>query len=202
MGISVKIQDIIKITNEKFLNLYKIKYTDRNNQDKNWIFASRQQDVPSESNERKQAPDAVVIVPFHKIENKLVIIKEFRPVLQGCQYSLPAGLVEKGEPIAETAQRELFEETGLSLTRVISQSPATYVSAGLTDETICLMHVECEGTPSRQFLEDSEDIEVLMVSPREAEELLANKDIHFDVKAWLILKNYASSRNIFGDSFS
>ncbi len=193
----MKIQDILKITNEKFLNLYKITYRDRKDQNKHWIFASRKEDFPRHNNEREQSPDAVVIVPFHKIENKLVVIKEFRPVLRGYQYSLPAGLVEKGEPVSATAQRELLEETGLCLTRVIRQSPAAYISAGLTDETICLMYVECEGTPSRQFLEDSEDIEVLMVSARQAEELLANEDINFDLKAWLILKDYARHGGIF-----
>jgi len=190
-GAGMKINGIKKITDYDYLNLFSVQYKDRVGKGKEWIFASRSNLAnPLEQDER--SADAVVIVPYHKNEEKLVLIKEFRVVLGDFQYGFPAGLVDKGESVEEAGKRELFEETGLTMTRVIRQSPAVFSSSGMTDESLCLIFVECEGTPSNQYNEASEDIEVLMVSPAMALEILRDKRIKFDVKTWIILNSFAA----------
>ncbi len=183
------IQNIVKITDETHLNLYKISYTDRKGKGKEWVYASRNQFSDALA-KRPRTPNAVVIVPFHTRESKLVMIREFRLVLKGWQYGLPAGLVEGEEDPVSAARRELKEETGLEVTRVLQKSPVIYSSSGMTDESLCLVYVECQGSPTGQFLEDSEDIEVLMVSRKEAGRLLADPSLQFDVKAWMVLREY------------
>lgn len=187
-GAGMKINCIKKITDHNHLNLFSVQYKDRADQDKEWIFASRSNPVDPPDD---RMADAVVIIPYHKNEKKLVLIKEFRVVLGDYQYGFPAGLVDKGESMEEAGKRELFEETGLTMIRIIHQSPVVFSSSGMTDESLCLIYAECEGIPSNRYNEASEDIEILMVSPSMALELLRDKRIKFDVKTWIVLNSFA-----------
>ncbi len=189
-GDGMKINCVKKLTAFKFLNLFSVSYKDRAKKNKEWIFASRSSRLnPLE--EDQSDVDAVVVVPYHKKEEKLVLIKEFRVALGDYQYGFPAGLVDKGESVEEAGKRELFEETGLTVTKIINQSPAVFSSSGLTDESLCLMFVECEGIPSTLYNEASEDIEVVMVSRSKAMEIIKGEGIKFDVKSWIVLNSFA-----------
>jgi ADP-ribose pyrophosphatase len=138
------------------------------------------------------SPDAVVIVPFHIQEKKLVVINEFRVSLGGYHYGFPAGLVDKGESIETAGKRELFEETGLSVTKILKQSPTVFSSSGMTDESVSLLFVECNGKPTNCYNEASEDIEVIMLSQSNAADLLSDYKIKFDVKSWIVLNTFAT----------
>jgi len=185
----MEICQIEKITDCKHLNLFSVQYKDRGKNLKNWVFASRSDLSNPLGNESKRV-DAVVVVPFHRQEEKLVIIKEFRVALGGYQYGFPAGLVDKGETITQAGKRELFEETGLSITQVLKMSPPIYSSSGMTDENIGLLFVECEGKPSNIFNEMSEDIEVILLSREAAGKLISNPGLKFDVKSWMVLSMF------------
>lgn len=187
----MKINTVKKITDCKHLNLFSIRYNDRGNCEKQWIFASRSERLnPFEKDYTK--PDAVVIVPYHKQEEKLVVIKEFRVAIDGYQYGFPAGLVDKDESVEQAGKRELFEETGLTVTKVLKKSPAVFSSSGMTDESVSMMFVECEGRPTSRFNEASEDIEVMMLSREQASDIVCDSRIKFDVKLWIVLNTFAS----------
>jgi ADP-ribose pyrophosphatase YjhB (NUDIX family) len=47
--------------------------------------------------------------------DRVLLVKRTQPPLAG-RWSLPGGLVETGEPLAEAVRRELKEETGLDVT--------------------------------------------------------------------------------------
>ncbi|MGM0393193.1 MAG: NUDIX hydrolase [Thermodesulfobacteriota bacterium] len=186
----MQIHDIRKLTDMRHLNLFAVQYQDKTGTDKTWTYASRS--GPADVRETvPDRPDAVVVVPYHVKARKLVIIREFRVVLGGYQYGFPAGLLDPGETVVQAGKRELFEETGLGLTRVVTQSPAVYSSSGMTDESVSLVYAECEGAPSSAHTEDSEDIQTLLVSRREAGRLLERPDIRFDVKTWIVLRQFA-----------
>ncbi len=215
----MKIIETEQLTDFKHLNLFSVKYSDRNKKSKSWIFASRSEtpDVMVTSNSIRELsnnlgnkeiltsdaltsyaetkitkkPNAVVIVPFHQDYKKLVMIREFRVPLGDYQYGFPAGLMDKGEEIEETAIRELKEETGLKIVNIVRKSPVIYSSSGMTDESISLVYVTCTGVPSLEWNEDSEDIEVLMISSEDAQNLLNTPEIKFDVKSWIVLSTFA-----------
>ena len=173
-----------KITDYPHLNLIRARYKDTAGADKSWLYASRQNSA---------RPDAVVIVPFHQQENRLVVIKEFRVPLGGFQYGFPAGLVDPGENIVQAGRRELYEETGLTVVDVIKQSPAVFSSSGLTDESISLLYVTCDGSVNTEHNEASELIEVKMLSQAQADDCLGQDDILFDVKTWIVLDRFAAT---------
>ncbi|MBW1820826.1 MAG: NUDIX hydrolase [Deltaproteobacteria bacterium] len=186
----MKIQNVEKITDCRHLNLYEISYINQNGIEKLWQIASRT-DKPKCVTGQFDMPDAVVIVPFHKKKDKLVIIKEFRVPLGDYQYGFPAGLVDEGETIQQTCIRELKEETGLNVTCIKKISPPVYSSSGMTDESVSMVYVECDGTPSNKGNEGSEDITTIFVSPPEASELCKDSKIKLDVKTWLVLSSFA-----------
>ena len=66
-----------------------------------------------ESFERVNCEGIVVIVPVTD-ENKILLIKQFRPPVNNSVIEFPAGLVDIGETFLQAAQRELREETGYS----------------------------------------------------------------------------------------
>ena len=124
-----------------------------------WVYCSRG------ATKRPEGGDAVVMVPLVRSEEgvRLLITKEYRMPLQGEEYGFPAGLVEEGENPESTVARELLEETGYRLKRVLERSPANLVStAGLTDETFRYYFVEAEAGAG-QRLEPAEEIEVLLL---------------------------------------
>ena len=195
----MKINDINQITDYNHLNLIQINYQDQIGNAKQWIYASRSNAAPSLSKENMTTPslpDAVVIIPFNVESEKLILIREFRIPLRGYQYGFPAGLMDRGEVVEETARRELKEETGLELTKILKISPPIYSSSGMTDESVSLVYAHCSGAPTTKYNEDSEDITVLMLSREEATKLIEEPNLKFDVKTWIILLTFATTGSI------
>ena len=181
-----------KLTRQKWLNLFDIEFRDKNGRKKSWQMASRHNE-PKCMTENFSIPDAVVIAAFHVDRKKIVLTREYRVPLGDYEYGFPAGLVDEGESIAEAARRELKEETGLEVTRIIKSSQPVYSSAGRTDESVAMVYLECTGRPSNEATTDSEEIEIMLVSRTEVADLIKNTDIKFDAKAWLVLSSFADT---------
>jgi len=191
----VEIKSADKLTDLKWLNMFDVAYVDQDGRPGSWQLASRAE-APKCMTGKFNVPDAVVIVPFHTDENKVVMIKEYRIALADYEYSFPAGLIDAGETVEQTARRELQEETGLIVTRFRKISGPLYSSAGMTDESVAMVYVECRGQPSTAGNTGSELIEVQLVSRTAASRMCQNPALKFDVKAWLVLVAFAEKGNI------
>ena len=177
--------DMTKLTDEKWLNLYDVKYQRQNMaQPHHWLVCSRK-DKPVED---AAVPDAVVIVPVLKTPegNRLVLTKEFRVAIWDTEVGFPAGLIDEGETIESTVQRELKEETGLDVARICHTSEPVYSSAGMSDECCHMIIVEATGTPATDLNEEHEDIEVLIMDVTGIRQLLGSKT-KIAAKAWGLL---------------
>ena len=191
----IKISKSQKLTDRKWLNLFDVAYADAAGHSRSWQVATRSS-LPKCISGKYAVPDAVIIVPYHTVENKLVITREYRVPLADYEYGFPAGLIDGAESIEQTARRELLEETGLRLTRFLKISPPVYSSAGMTDESVAMVYAECEGKPSTAGNQSSELIEVQLVNRIQADHLCSNPNLKFDAKAWLVLSQFAEKGNI------
>lgn len=187
-----KVKKIIPIRKSKFLSMYEMKYESKDNTEKTWMLATRKSEEELNAmyfNEEKGRVDAVVMVPYHIDEDKLVIIREYRVPIDDYVYSLPAGLIDPGEEIETSAKRELKEETGLDLVEInkMDSGFGLYPSPGMTDESFALIYCTCKGEISNKYLEPTEDIQTLLVNRDEAAKILKS-NANMDVKAFLALQ--------------
>lgn len=181
----------------KFLNLFDAEYKNKKGATKHWIIASRKNYETLREQyfqDGKESMDAVVIAATHKETGKLTLVKQFRVPLNDYIYELPAGLIDGNESIETAVARELKEETGLSLLEIDNEKTkkGVYLSPGMTDESAALVYCTCTGEISSKYLEDDEDIEAILISPSEAEELL-REDVKMDVKAYMALQSFINS---------
>jgi ADP-ribose pyrophosphatase len=189
----MKIIDYRKLTDKKWINLFDITYLDKAGQTHLWQVATRDA-LPRCVTENFDHADAVMMIPFHRSQEKLVLIREYRVPLAGFQYEFPAGLIDPGESIEAAARRELKEETGLDLTVVHEISPVLYSTAGMTDESLVLVYCDCDGSPSSSQNQGTETIEVDFISSAKARKLLTDASQKMDAKAWLALTQFSNRR--------
>lgn len=191
---NTKIKDIKTLVKTKFVSLYDVEYKNKNNDDKYWTVASRKSEEDLREvylNNKEDNVDAVVICALHKSENKLVLIRQFRVPINNYIYELPAGLIDNNEDIEEAVKRELKEETGLDIISINKESSKDklYLSPGMTDESVAFVYCLCDGKLSKEYLEDDEDIEAILVSQEEAREILNSNEI-IDIKSYLMLQMF------------
>jgi ADP-ribose pyrophosphatase len=192
----MNIHKVDKLTDERWLNLFAATYSNRGHTGR-WVFASRrEQPRPLAATEGGSSQaDAVLIVPLlrggEEQEPRLVMIREFRIPVGGYVYSFPAGLLEAGESVEETARREVREETGLEVVAIRRITQPLFPSSGLTDESVALAFVEVEARAEAEpRLDRSEVIEVLCLDHQEVCQLCDNTSVHVDAKAWTVLYLY------------
>lgn len=161
----MKILGITRLTDYKWINLFSVEYETKNGKKGTWNYASRKSSagqVFAPTTSYPTQADAVVIIPLLKNgrKRKLVTIKEFRIPLGDFEYGFPAGLYDHNETVEAVTQRELKEETGLDLTKILYVSPAAVSSAGLSDESVTYVVCECTGTVSTEGNEGTEEITI------------------------------------------
>ncbi len=191
-----KILEVTALVKTRFLGLYDVAYQNKLGQEKHWMVASRKKEEDLRKLYLKgetDATDAVVIVAYHEEEHKIVIIRQFRVPINDYIYELPAGLIDSREDRETTLRRELKEETGLELVRVLEtlSLDKTYLSPGLTDESVAFMYCTCKGELQKTYLEADEEIEAFLLSREEAKVLL-EKGEKMDIKLVIILRSFIS----------
>ncbi|MHA1469529.1 MAG: NUDIX hydrolase [Candidatus Asgardarchaeia archaeon] len=182
-----KILQLKKLTDNKWINLFFVKYINAKLNTVEWTFVSRKEHPIADP-----SVDAVVIAPIVDTPTgrRLVITKEYRVAIGGCEYGFPAGLIEEGQDIAETAIKELKEETGLDITEITDVSCPIYSSPGICDESCVIVFAKAAGEISYTDQEDSEDIEVLFYDIDDINKLLGSGK-KVGAKAWGILYYYS-----------
>ena len=113
-------------------------------------------------------PGAVLIVPF-LTKAKVILLRQFRPVINAYIFELPAGTLEKGEHPLACARREIIEETGYSAKK-FTRLGIIYPVPGYSTEKITLYKAG-ELTERGIACEPDEVIETIVVTKKIVREL-------------------------------
>ncbi len=85
-------------------------------------------------------PGAALIVPF-LTKDKIIILRQLRPVIKSYIYELPAGTLGTGESPLSCARREIIEETGYSAKKFTFLG-SIYPVPGYSTEKIAIYKAE------------------------------------------------------------
>ncbi len=177
----MKLEKIVKQTNNKFLNMFAANYKTENGKEYNYFFCSRRENKIGDLS----VCDAVKVLPYIKETNEIIFIKNFRYAVNDYIYELPAGLVDANEDLIEAAKRELNEETGATVYRIEEMSEIGTTSAGLTDETIKLYYAYVK-LDNKQNLDEYENIKVVKININDINEFLKTHKV--DIISQLMVK--------------
>lgn len=134
----------------KYLRTVRITYEGRKGDLRQW-----------EAVERVNCNGIAAIVPITD-DGHVILIRQFRPPVNGYVIELPAGLNDMNETLEAVASRELLEETGYEAKKLIPFARGP-LSGGLSGEILTVYlatGVEFRGVSGR---DEAEDIEVLKV---------------------------------------
>ncbi|MBE9222763.1 NUDIX hydrolase [Cyanobacterium stanieri LEGE 03274] len=116
-------------------------------------------------------PGGALAVPITP-DGNLVLVRQYRFAVKGRLLEFPAGTIEKGENPLSTIQREIEEETGYKAHQWqnLTKFP---LAPGYSDEYIYpFLAQNLEKLPHPPHQDDDEDIEVVLMSPEELEEII------------------------------
>lgn len=185
----IKITSLEKMTDTKFLNLYRILF-DVNGNEVDYYVVSRRNMADLKATTSERRADVVRIAPYVKMGGTTfaVVTKEYRFPIADYVYSTPAGNIDSGETPEQAAERELLEEVGAKVKQLVKIDDASYSSVGMSDETVVCFAAEVE-TFEGARLEASEFITYELV-PMDKLMEFTNEKV-FDLQARLILKTLA-----------
>ncbi|MDD5080155.1 MAG: NUDIX hydrolase [Candidatus Omnitrophica bacterium] len=85
-------------------------------------------------------PGASLIIPFLD-KNRIIFLRQYRPVIGSYIYELPAGTLDKGERALDCCRREIVEETGYSAAK-FKRLGFIYPVPGYSTEKITIYKAE------------------------------------------------------------
>lgn len=188
---------IEKKAGSRFLSFYEIEAIHRDGSTSPYYMASRNPDLEALTARTHQIkPNGCTI--YALLDDRVVLVRQYRYPIGSYVYEFPAGLVEPGENVQSAAIREMFEETGLVLSPIPSEFGRPFFSSdGMTDECCCLVFGQCAGTPTNIHQESSEDIQVVLADKAECRRILREEQV--SIQCAYMLMHFISRE---GDPFA
>jgi ADP-ribose pyrophosphatase len=177
-----EIESIRKLTDSRFLNMYLVKGHNEKGHHSDYMVASRAKNTEElKIRTKKNTPDGVIIYCLcGEKKDRVVLVRQYRYPVDDFVYEMPAGLVENGEDYHEAAVRELHEETGLCF-RPVAADPMfeapRFTTIGMTDESCATVYGYAEGEVSDAYLEESEEIQVVLADRTECRRILREEKV-------------------------
>lgn len=177
-----KYKEIHQLTDNPFLNLYQMDAIDTKGKDFHYYFASRNDAQHIKIKTQSMKAEGIVIYAVTADENpKLALIRQYRYPLDAFIYELPAGLVDGDETPGMAAAREMKEETGLDFVEYTGGKQyyrrPFFMGPGFTDETSASVFGTVSGSISDAFVEDTEEIQVILADKEKVRQILAQERV-------------------------
>ncbi len=157
-----------------------------------------------ETIERIGCNGVVVIVPFTD-DNAVILIRQYRPPVDGYVIELPAGLIDIGETPEASARRELTEETGYAARSMdfLISGPASSGSSSEILDVFAASGLTFVGIGKRDEAENMEPITIPLEMLDEEVARLEQNGNYIDLKvhgmirlAKVFLEKKSSARNL------
>lgn len=151
----MKYQGIRKVHEGKFITRYDVDYVTAEGHAKTYEIISRNKDIQSLEQLQNRQANAVVMILTDESGDRILVSREYRMAMAQWIYNFPAGLIDPGETPEESARRELWEETGLTLTRIDDVLDNSYSAVGFANErNVCVF-----GAAAGEFRKSTSDVE-------------------------------------------
>lgn len=176
------IRKITQITQNRFLNMFDLDVIHRSGSQGLYHIASRARSIEELklSTKVNKADGVIIYALYGEQKDQVVLIRQYRYSIAGYIYEFPAGLVDEGEDFHAAGVRELREETGLSFHPMEVDPMFTrpyFTTIGMTDESCAAVYGTADGEISRDGLEDSEEIEVVLADRAEIRRILKEENV-------------------------
>jgi ADP-ribose pyrophosphatase len=122
-----------------------------------------------------------------KSDGDFIFVRQFRKAIGDYCLEVVAGLLEADEDPSDCARREVMEETGYAVARLVKLAAVT-LSPGYSSEYIHLFYAELDPVAGGQQLDDGEHVELVELAGDEFDAMLARGEV-LDGKtlaAWLL----------------
>ncbi len=121
-------------------------------------------------------PRSVVLLPVPE-PRKIVLVRQYRYVVNRHLWELPAGSVDEGEEPEAAARRECHEEIG-QVPDTVVRLAALYPTPGYCDEEMIFFRLSGLTTPEEAAAQDEdEDIEARVFTLSDAREMVRRGEI-------------------------
>lgn len=131
----------------KWIGLHEVTFIDGAGTERKWEMIER-------TTRRPEAPvdgvDMLAIIRTEGREDRLILVKQFRPPMAGFTLEFPAGLLDPKESLEECACRELREETGYVAT-VTGVGPAVCMDPGTSNCATAIVRMQVDGKDPRNI---------------------------------------------------
>lgn len=146
---------IRKVHEGRFITRYDVEYETAAGHAKVYEIISRNRDIRTLDELQNKKPDSVILILTDESGERLLVCREYRMAMAQWIYNFPAGLIDPGEKPEESAKRELWEETGLTLTRIDDVLDGSYSAIGFSNErNVCVF-----GAAAGEFRQSTSDAE-------------------------------------------
>ena len=186
----MKADDIKLIHQGEYLSYYEIVYFVESGHHKSYEMVSK--NVSNFNNSDALSLEtigkddiAIVLIVLNPDHSKMLLLKEFRMGVNQYVYGQVTGFIDEGETDEQAAARELKEETGLDLVRIIDKLPGTFTCAPVADDKTIMFVCEAEGN----IIESdnvNEEIHPFWVDKADVKKLLFDEKITFAARTQAI----------------
>lgn len=155
---NMEYKGIRKVHEGRYITRYDVDYVTAEGKMKTYEMISRNRDIRTLDELQNRKPDSVILILTDESGEHMLVSREYRMAMAQWIYNFPAGLIDPGETPEESARRELWEETGLSLVRIDDMLDNSYSAIGFSNErNICVF-----GIADGEFRRSTSDVEEIV----------------------------------------
>lgn len=132
------------------------------------------------------------VILVRRQDGIFVLVRQFRKPVERILLEAVAGGLEPGEDPETGARREVREETGYEVRRIIPLG-LIFMSPGYCDEVLHLFYAETANTPAETDLDEDERVEVVLLTAADMAAAVAPGGAIEDSKTLALWSRYRAS---------